>query len=376
MAIAESLDQSFVAELESVITAQMRELQVPGFSIAIVQDGEVTYAKGFGISRLGSEIPVTKQSLFVMGSMSKAFAATAILQLREAGKLSLDTLVTDVLPYFQLADERYKAICSRHLLTHTSGLAFWPPIEDWDFVKYWDKTIPELDDQALERYVRSLHEVSLDFAPGEGYGYSDAAYNVAADVVAKVSGQLFEEYARDHILTPLGMKNSSFLLREVDPKLLVSPHHSNQMGEVVVSRVFPYTRAQIAAGYLITNAEDMARWALANLNRGTLDGARILNDSTYDELWKDQLDPALSAPQGLDFGFGAYSYGWAIEQRGEHPIVGHGGVDLGFCANIQLAVADRVGIVAMANRFDGFGSPALALEMANIAMKRLLGLEE
>jgi CubicO group peptidase (beta-lactamase class C family) len=376
MAVAKLLDQTFVKDLESLITEKMREQQVPGFSIAIVKDGEVAYARGFGLASVESQKPVTSQSIFIMGSMSKAFAATGILQLNEAGKLWLDAPVTDFLPYFRLADDRYKEIRIRHLLTHTSGLGFWPPIEDWDLLKYWSKTTPEFDDGALERYVRSLHEVSLAFAPGSGYDYSDAAYNVLADVVAKASGQTFEAYMREHVLALLGMNKSSFLLQEVDQELLVSPHYPDETGAAVASRIFPYSRSQIAAGYLMSNADDMAKWALANLNRGELNGTRILADSTYDEIWKVQVDPALPPPQSFGYGFGTYSFGWNIQQIGEHPIVTHAGGELGFCSYITLAVKDAIGVVAMANRLDSLSGPKLAGEMATVTMNQLLGVEQ
>lgn len=375
MPTEELLDQTLVTNLESLILEEMRERQVPGFAIAIVKDEKLAYSRGFGIASVESQKRVTSQSLFVMGSMSKAFVAMGILQLNEVGKIWLDAPVTDFLPYFRLADDRYKDIRIRHLLTHTSGLGFWPPIEDWDLLRYWSKVTPEFDNEALERYVRSLHEVSLAFAPGSGYEYSDAAYNVLADIVAKVSGQSFEAYMREHILAPLGMEKSSFLLQKVDQELLVSPHYASDTGAAVVSRVFPYTRSQVGAGYLITNVDDMAKWALANLNRGTLNGTRILADSTYDELWKVQVDPALPPPQGFAYGFNAYSYGWLIQEMGAHPIVAHGGADLGFCSNITLAVQDALGVVTMANRLDALGAPALASDVATAAINWLLGLE-
>lgn len=365
-------DQTLISGLESLIAEKMHEQQVPGLAIGIVKDGEVAYTHGFGIASLESQKPVTSQSLFAMGSMSKAFVATAILQLMEGGKLELDALVTDVLPYFRMADERYRDIRIHHLLTHTSGLGSWPPLEDGNLLKYWESTVPELDDGALERYVRSLQGASLTFAPGTGYGYSNAAYNVLAEVVAKVSGQPFEQYAQEHILAPLNMQKSTFLLHDADQELLARPHYMDEAGEVVESRIFPYTRAQIGAGYLLSNVEDMGRWALANMNRGTLDGARILADATYDLLWTPQVDPSLPASEGINYGFGTYSFGWNVSQIANRAVVSHAGAQLGFCSHIVFAPDYPLGIVAMANRMDNLFAAKLAIEIANTAMERLL----
>jgi CubicO group peptidase (beta-lactamase class C family) len=202
------------------------------------------------------------------------------LQLVERGKINLDARVIDYLPYFRIKDERFAKITVRQMLGHISGM---PDVEDYG----WDK--PEYDDGALERYVRSLTDLSLIAAPGEKFQYSNMAFEILGDVIAKVSGESFESYMQRNILRPLGMKHSTLLLREANQKLLTTPHLPGESG-AVVSKVFPYNRAHAPSSTLYSNIDDMNRWAMANLNRGELNGKRILKASTYDLLWKAQMD--------------------------------------------------------------------------------------
>ena len=114
-----------------------------------------------------------------------------------------------------MKDERYKTITIRQMLSHVSGM---PDVEDYE----WDK--PQYDECALERYVRSLTDLSLIAAPGTKFRYSNMAYEILGDVIAKVSGESFEDYVKHHILEPLEMKISTLLVKQADPQLLTSPH--------------------------------------------------------------------------------------------------------------------------------------------------------
>ena len=245
--------------LEPLIEKTMSENHIPGFAICIVENGKVIYAKGFGIAKLGDDKPITSKSLFHMASVTKPFVATAIMQLVERGKVNLDAHVTEYLPYFRMKDERFATITLRQMLAHISGM---PDVEDYK----WDK--PEYDDRALERYVGSLSDLSLIATPGEKFQYSNMAFEILGDVIAKVSGGSFESYIQRNILTPLGMKHSTLLISEANQKLLTSPHVPGESG-VIVSKVFPYNRAHAPSSTLYSNIDDMNRWAIANLNQST-----------------------------------------------------------------------------------------------------------
>src|SRR5580658_2196579 len=228
----EAADDRYEERLEPLLEAFIREQQIPGLSIAIVEDNRVVYAKGFGWKSLdkrkGSVTPLT---VFHMASIVKPFVATAILQLAEQNKIDLDAPAVHYLPYFRLADERYKIITIRQMVAHTSGM---PDVVDYE----WNK--PQFDDGALERYVRSLGDLQLLFEPGSRFAYSNIAYDVLGDVIAKASGSSFEDYVQQHILNPLGMKNSTLLYRDVDPSLLSDGHVLDTRGNPIVSEAYPY----------------------------------------------------------------------------------------------------------------------------------------
>lgn len=202
-------ESDFNAALEEVLdpffSIYIEKVGITGFSVGVVKDNKIVYAKGFGVRDFETQEPVTAYSLFHMASISKPFVATAIMQLVEEGKIILDKSLVTYLPYFQLDDERYNEITVRQMLSHVSGM---PRAMDY----HWDQ--PEYDEGALERYVRSLADQKLLFTPGDEFSYSNVAYEVLGDVIAKVSGQPFENYEKENILAPLGMDQSTFLKKK------------------------------------------------------------------------------------------------------------------------------------------------------------------
>jgi CubicO group peptidase (beta-lactamase class C family) len=215
---AQDAQDRFKTELQPIIEQVMKERSIPGFAIAVVQNQKVVYAAGFGLRNLQNKNDkITPQSLFHMASITKPFVATSVMQLVEKGKVDPDAPVVKYLPYFRLNDERYAKITVRQMLSHLSGM---PDVRDYE----WDK--PQYDDGALERYVRSLTNQSLIAAPGANFRYSNMAYEVLGDLIAKVSGMSFEDYVRKNILEPLGMKSSTLLVKQADPALLWIDHRT------------------------------------------------------------------------------------------------------------------------------------------------------
>lgn len=340
------------SELEPKIKDEIQKNHLPGFAIGVVRNGKLIYAKGFGVARLGGNTPVTSRSIFHMASVTKTFAATAVMQLVESGRIDLDSPLIRYLPYFRLNDERYRVITIRQMLSHTSGIP--------DTVNYnWDK--PEYDAGALERFVRSISDQKLVFAPGEKFAYSNTAYEILGDVIAKVSGASFEDYVQHNILTPLGMKDSTLLVREASAQLLTSPHVLER-DQLVVSKVFPYNRAHAPSSTLYSNIEDMSRWAIANLNHGELDGRRILKQETAESMWRPVV-PALGMKEGMS---------WFLTDLQGHRLVLHSGGDVGFESLLILAPDDSVAVVAMMN----FGGEEdYVQEFVKTALQITLGLK-
>jgi CubicO group peptidase (beta-lactamase class C family)/predicted dienelactone hydrolase len=353
------LDDATVAKIESTVEEMMAESGTPGYAVGIVKDGEIVYTKGFGVESVSGDEPVTVHSVFGTGSTGKTATAIAVMQLVEAGKIDLDAPVTDYLPYFELADERYKEITVRQLLTHRSGV----PADPAD----WFPLPIEYDDGAVERYVRSMGDLELLFAPDAEWSYSNLGMIVLADIVAKVSGQTFEEYLQANVLDPLGMADTMLIIPEGDQAKLTGNHVRSKDGQVVVSDIFPYRRQFTPAEPLYSSITDMARFAAVNLNRGEFEGTRILPAETYDAMWEPlsktnwDFGPILT-PTVTDFGMT-----WMLGELDGHRIVSFGGVDEGYTGELLLAPDDGIAVVANGNYFDfeefNLASPAAAVEI-------------
>jgi CubicO group peptidase (beta-lactamase class C family) len=343
----------FKDQLEPIIKQAMQKLNLPGFAIAVVQNDRVVYAAGFGLISLDNKTePITSRSLFHMASITKLFVGTSIMQLVEQGKIDLDAPIVKYLPYFRMKDDRYKAITVRQMLSHVSGM---PDVGDYE----WDK--PQYDDGALERYVRSLNNLSLIAAPGAKFQYSNMAYEILGDCIAKVSGETFEGYVKNHILDPLGMKNSTLLVKQADQKLLTTPHVFNKSFDIEVSKVFPYNRMHSPSSTLYSNVLDMAEWARASINRGELNGKRILKSTTYDAMWR---------PAGEEWK--QIGISWFLGEYKGHRTMSHSGGDTGFNSNFTMIPDKKIAVVMMSN-FDN-AIPAMRV-ITNAALDVALGLK-
>jgi len=350
----QDLTSAIEEKLASLVEQTVNEAYgLAGLAIGIVKDGAVLFAQGFGQRNLDTGEPVTAHSLFHLASVSKSFVATAIMQLWEQGRLDLDAPVTTYLPYFTLKGGDTGQITLRHLLSHTGGV---PDPEEYA----WHQ--PEYDDEALERYVRSLADEAMIAAPGARYVYSNPAFDVLGDIIAKVSGQSFEAYVKSHVFDPLGMTDSTFLRREVSLDLATTPHFGAPL--VVLADAYPYNRAHAPSSTLHSSATDMCRWMLANLAHGTLAGQRILRETTYATLW----NPV--AVTGEEIWAEASCLGWFRGTYRDRPVIHHGGSDPGYFADKVLMPAQQLGVMVMANTYC-----ASAWGVTDAALDVMLGLD-
>lgn len=291
-----------------------KESPVAGISIAIVRGKELIHLKSFGVVNIKTKQRLKPDNTFHVASVSKTFAATSILQLTEKKKIRLDEKLTHYLPYFSLADERYKDITIRQILNHTSGM---PDVEDYE----WEKAVA--DEGAAERWTRSLTNQKLIATPGTEYHYSNMAYDVLADVVAKVTGKSFEQYVKENILQPLQMVKSSFLLSEINPAWRTSPHTGIPLK---LSSVYPYNRMHSSSGTLNTNVIDLSHWMIANLNQGVYKTSRILSGASVAIMQTPtfQIDSSSQRAIGLS---------WFIDSYRGVDLINHDGRD---SVSIQL----------------------------------------
>ncbi len=330
------MKNQIVENLDKILKEYMGKNCIPGLAVGVVYDNEAIYTKGFGVKNIETKELINEYSLFHMASVSKTFVATGIMQLVQQGKIELDSYLIEYLPYFELKDDRYKKITIRQMLNHTSGM---PDEDDYE----WDK--PQYDVGALEKYVRNLKDKELMWEPGEKFAYSNIAFEILGDVIAKISGVSFEDYMKENILNVLQMKESNFLKPLVSKELLTTPHVLDfENGyRVNVSEIFPYNRAHGPSSTLCSNVVELCNYAIANISEGEFQGTKILEPQSYSELWRSQ-----AATQWGGYRTDAGLSWFSGEYKGV-KVKSHSGSDTGFLSNLVLFPEIRSAIVVMIN---------------------------
>jgi len=317
-------------EIETFLQSLIDTGGIPGIAIAITSGQDVVYDKGFGVTSIETKERLGPQHIFHVASVSKTFTATAVMQLYEKGKIDINKTLVTYLPYFKLGDERYKLITVKQMLNHTSGM---PDVEDYE----WEKAVA--DEGAAERYTRSLADKKLISSPGKEYHYSNIAFDVMADLVAKTSGMPFEKYLKENILTPLEMNESSFYAPEIKTSLRTTPHTGNPPK---VSPIYPYNRMHAPSSTLNTNVLEMSHWAIANMNDGKYKTIRILSPNMLSMMMKPtfMIDSNRKISVGLS---------WFMYPYQGMTIYEHGGSDLGYKSLLTLIPEKKIGIIILCN---------------------------
>ncbi|CAM1343637.1 serine hydrolase [Tenacibaculum amylolyticum] len=326
-----SQEQSTLRFIDSLIQHKQKTFEVPGIAIGIVKDGKTFFQKAYGVQSLHTEIPLTNQSVFHMASVSKPITATAIMKLVEEGKLKLSNKLVEYLPNFVMNSPAYKDITLQQILTHTSGI---PDVNDYE----WEK--PQYDDKASLRYVNSFKNQKLDFLPGSSHKYSNAAYNLLAAVIQKVTEIPFETYMKQEFFSKVGMKNSTFLKEEVTKELATSPHVENCSFTVDKANVYPYNRVHAPSSTLHANTDDMLLWAQLYLNKGEWSEKEIFSKETYTKLTDTQIP--FKNGKGM-------CLGWFTAKIGEKQLFRHSGGDEGYSTFLGFIPEVDFAIVIMAN---------------------------
>jgi CubicO group peptidase (beta-lactamase class C family) len=313
------------AFLDGLIPYAIHRGDIAGATVSVVKDGRLLFANGYGYADLKSRKPVVADTtLFRLGSTSKLFTWTAVMQLVEAGRLDLDTDVNTYLD-FKVPEKFGKPITLRNIMTHTAG--FEEVVTDTLIAK------PEQQYPLRDYLIR--HMPDRIFPPGKVVAYSNYATTMAGYIVQRVSGEPFDSYIENHIFKPLGMAHSTF--RQLPPPALAANVATGYMTASDAASV-PFEVVEPApAGSLSSTATDMSRFMLAHLNGGVLDGARILKPGTVAAMRSRNYTLAPHLLSGFDLGF--YQ-----ENRNGHQIVGHAGDLEAFHTDLHLITDAGVGV--------------------------------
>jgi CubicO group peptidase (beta-lactamase class C family) len=336
-------------DLDAYVARALKEFEVPGLAIAIVKDGKVAIAKGYGIRRLGESAPVDEQTLFGVASNTKAFTAAALAILVDEGKISWDDPVTKHLPGFQMYDPYVtREMTVRDLLTHRSGLG----LGAGDLMFFPPTTFTREEIVARLRYIKPATSFRSKYA------YDNVLYLVAGQVVAAVSGKSWDEFIKERIFAPLGMTASNTSVKDLRPGgNFVSPHQK------VEGRLQPVPYMNIdntaPAGAINSNVAEMAKWVVTQLDEGAINSGqigsrRLFSQRQSREMWSAQTPIAVFNPppqlSALKANFSAYGLGWGLSDYRGHKVVSHSGGLAGMVSRVRMIPDMKLGIVVLTNQ--------------------------
>jgi CubicO group peptidase (beta-lactamase class C family) len=326
-----------IARIDAFVRDQMDENDFPGVALALVHGDRLVHLRGFGEAAQDGR-PVTPQTPFILGSVSKAVTAVAVMQLVEAGKVALDAPVTRYLPWFRLSDAHAsRRITVRQLLAHTSGI---PPDAGMT-----DTTLSALHTTSIEHLVRSFRTVALDRPVGSSFEYADANYIVVSLIVQAVSGEPYGAYLQRHIFAPLQMHHS-FTSEQAAQQHGLAQGFTSWFG-IPWPVEEPYLPVNLAAGYTISSAEDMAHLLIAEMNGGRFGRISILSLAGVTAMHQ-RLDPRFN-----------YGMGWFLDNLNGSPVYSHDGATLRFHAYVLIEPRQRWAAVLLVNQESLIASPAL-----------------
>jgi CubicO group peptidase (beta-lactamase class C family) len=329
--------------LETIVQAEMKSANVPGAVVVVVRGNRIDYAKGFGVASVETKEAVTPDHLFRIGSTTKMFVGLAALRLAEQDKLKLHDPVSRQIDGLPAA---LGAVTLHQLLTHTAGLADEAPM----FGRH--------DEEALGAGIRTWSETRLFAKPGDVYSYSNPGYWLAGYTLERAAKKPFADVLNDELFQPLGMTRTTFKPMHAMTYPLAQGHEPHS-GSVSVIRPAANNAATWPAGSMYSSGHDLARFVIAFLNDGQIDGKTVLSCDTLNSM----VSPQVKLPGDR----GHYSYGLALTTLRGVPTQSHGGSRSGYGSHLAMSMKHRTGIIVLANR-SGAGMPKTVAAAAELLL--------
>jgi CubicO group peptidase (beta-lactamase class C family) len=335
--------RAFASDTEALLKSEMAAHHVAGLACLIIRDGQPVTPFYAGKANLEWSSPVTADTVFEIGSVSKQFAAASILMLVEEGKLSIEDNLTK---FFTNAPAAWKNIKVRHLLTHTSGLKNYDALDGFEMRQHLTQA----------QFIARLGAQPLNFAPGEKWAYCNSGYNLLGYIVENVSGHSYWDFLQTRIFGLLAMTHTT----RRDPWLIIPHRAAGYEFKNGNYRQRDYDLTELfAAGAIVSTVEDVAKWDAALL------GDKLLKASSKELWWtaatlnngKRVDNPRQGEP-------GSYGFGWFISSVNGHRNIGHSGITSGFSAANELFPEDKLEIIILSNTDEGVFAGNLANKVA------------
>ena len=332
-----------VRQIDSLATAALRNGPVAGLSIAVVKGRDTLVMKGYGSADLENEVPATAATVYRIGSITKQFTSSAVMQLVEQGKVGLDDDITKYFPSYPTHGQR---ILVRHLLNHTSGIPSYT-----DIPKRWSRVA--MLDLPHDSLIALVSGDSLMFAPGSAFYYNNTGYYMLGMLIEKVTGQTYGDYLAQHLFAPLGLTSTRYCATGPIIKHRAQGY-GNDRGTLVNAQYLSMDNP-FAAGALCSTVGDMVRWETA------LFGGKVVSASSLAQM----TTPAkLTSNRSMPYGFGLVP-----DTVGRHRVISHGGGINGFISHEDYYPDDTLTVVVLANT-----APAPSQAIARNAARAVFGL--
>ncbi|HMF15427.1 MAG TPA: serine hydrolase domain-containing protein, partial [Gemmataceae bacterium] len=339
--------------LGSFIAAEVEGKRLPALSVALVEDQQIVWARGFGFADPATSTPATAETVYRVGSVSKLFTDIAVMRLVEQGQLDLDAPVTKYLPDFKPENPFTKPITLRQMMAHRSGLVREPPVGN-----YFDPTNP-----TLARMVESLNRTKLVYEPETKIKYSNAAIASVGYVLERTQKEPFAKYLQRTLLDPLGMTSSGF---EPRPDLTKKLAHAVMW--TYQGREFPAPTFELGmapAGSMYSTVLDLGRFTSVLFAGGEGPKGRMLKKESLEQMWTPQFK---KSDEKTDFGIG-----FRITEFEGHRRLGHGGAIYGFSTELAALPDDKLGVVVIASKDV---ANAVTSHVADEALKLMLAVKQ
>jgi len=331
-----ALDTAAVARVDASVAQIMTAGHVPSIAIAVSRDGTTVYSHAYGYANLAQRVPATTDTHYEIGSITKQFTATAILQLKEAGKLRLDDTLARWIPEYR----RGAKVTIRELLQQTTGIPNYTAAKG--FVK-----VASTRTASFAAILALVSNKPLEFTPGSRFAYSNTNYILLGEIVERASRESWESYVREHLFAMAGMTHSGFIGDEARLQPMATGYDAGKNG-AKVSPAFGSGWAW-SAGAIVSTVGDMLAWDSA------LFGGRLINATDL---------AAMIAPGKPAFGKNSwYGYGWVIDSADGHKRIWHNGGTFGYMAANMLFPRDHTIIVVLQNNVSLAGPESTAMRV-------------
>jgi CubicO group peptidase (beta-lactamase class C family) len=360
--MAQTTTDKRFAGLDTAFARVLKTWHAAGFAVAVVEKNKVVYAQGFGYRDVKNKLPATPNTLFAIGSCSKAFTATLIGKLQQSGKLDIDKPVVNYLPELHFYnDAMNNTITLRDMMSHHTGL----PRHDlsWYF----------FNNPSTDSLVMRIQYMEPTYGVRQKWQYNNFMFAAQGALIQHLSGKSWGDNVKENFFIPLGMTRSDVSIPEMEKTDDIAIGYGVKKDSIIKKLDYYHIDGMAPAGAINSSANDMARWVTAWINNGKYKGKGIIPESFRNQAISSQavIDGALPGKENPDIYFANYGFGWMLASYKGHYRVEHGGNIDGFSASTCFFPSDSVGIVVLSNQ-DGSAVPAI---VRNLIADRILGLK-